>query len=645
MCGITGFWGPGFQAEEAEHILGRMTDAIRHRGPDDSGAWTDPEQGIALGHRRLSILDLTPTGHQPMTSRDGRYVIVFNGEIYNFAALRQRLADAGESFRGHSDTEVMLAAISSWGLKPAVRSFAGQFAFALWDRQSRTLHLVRDRLGEKPLYYGWMGDTLLLGSELKALRAHPSWRGSIDRNALTLYLRHGCVPAPYSIYEGVHKVEPATIVTIATGGQVASSRYWLLEDVVHYGMAHPLEGNDEAILDELERVLRSAIAEQMVADVPVGAFLSGGIDSTAVVALMQAESSRPVRTFTIGFRDIDYDEAVHARALARHMGTDHTELYVSPEQALAVIPLLPSMFDEPFADSSQIPTFLVAQLARQQVTVALSGDGGDELFGGYYRYFVGARLWPRLAPFPTWLRGAVASAARQVTPAGWDRLAGAVQRLTPGRPRLPRVGERIHKLAGVASAGNATDFYRRMVSHWQHPAEVVIGGRELETVSTASRSPAEAFPTVERMMYFDARGYLPDDILAKVDRATMAVSLESRAPLLDHRVVELGWRLPMSLKIRRGVGKVALRKVLFRHVPESLLDRPKMGFSVPIASWLRGPLKEWAGDLLAGPRIRSAGYFQPAPIARAWSEHLSGARNWEEPLWDALMFEAWREAL
>jgi len=449
MCGITGFWGPGFQPGNAEHILARMTDAIRHRGPDDRGSWTDPDRGIALGHRRLSILDLTPTGHQPMASGDGRYVVVFNGEIYNFAELRQRLADSGESFRGHSDTEVMLAAISRWGVEPAVRALAGQFAFALWDREEHALHLVRDRLGEKPLYYGWMGDTLLFGSELKALRAHPLWRGTIDRNALTTYLRHGCVPAPYSIYEGIRKVEPAAIVTVR-GRTASSARYWLLEDVIRAGMASPLGGSTESILDEVERELRNVTAQQMVADVPIGAFLSGGIDSAAIVALMQAQSTRPVRTFTIGFAEAAYNEAIHAKAIARHLGTDHTELYISPEEARGVIPRLPAMFDEPLADSSQIPTFLVAQLARRHVTVALSGDGGDELFGGYYRYFVGDRIWQKLAALPVWLRSAAAGAATSLSPASWDRLLGG-----SGRRRSSR------------EAGRSRRWRRRTRPSWQ----------------------------------------------------------------------------------------------------------------------------------------------------------------------------------
>jgi asparagine synthase (glutamine-hydrolysing) len=644
MCGIAGFWAPGFDRAAAEAILARMTDTLEHRGPDDSGVWLDEERGVALGHRRLSILDLSPAGHQPMASRDGRYVMVFNGEIYNFSALRTQLAAAGDTFRGHSDTEVMLAAISRWGLEAAVGSFAGQFAFAIWDRESGALHLVRDRMGEKPLYYAWMGTTLLFGSELKALRAHPAWRGEIDRGALTLYLRHACVPAPYTIYTGVHKVEPATIVSVTAPGRFSVARYWKLEAVALAGVADPLSGSDEEVVDQAEGLLRKVVAEQMVADVPLGAFLSGGVDSSAVVALMQAESSRPVRTFTIGFDDAAFDEAGHARAVARHLGTDHVELYVPGSDALAVIPRIPSMFDEPFGDASAVPTFLVAQLARQQVTVALSGDGGDELFGGYNRHFHGERIWRRIAPVPMALRRAAALGIRLVTPGMWDRLLGPASALTPKKSQIPHLGERMHRLAGVVPASSEADFYLRLASHFPDPASVVVGGHEPLTALT-SPNPVATLSHVEQMMYFDARTYLHDDVLTKVDRATLAVSLESRAPLLDHRMVELGWKIPLHLKVRGGVGKIALRRILDRHVPRELIERPKMGFGVPLAAWLRGPLRKWAGDLLSADRIRTAGFLVPGEVTKRWDEHLAGRRNWQDFLWDVLMFEAWRETI
>jgi asparagine synthase (glutamine-hydrolysing) len=644
MCGIAGFWGPGIGSHEAKRVLGDMTRSIRHRGPDADGMWVDADRGIALGHRRLSILDLTAEGSQPMASRDGRYVLIFNGEIYNFADIRERLTAAGESFRGRSDTEVMLAAISRWGLETAVREFAGMFAFALWDREKDTLHLVRDRLGEKPLYYGWMNGVLLFGSELKALRSHPAWHGSIDRHALTLFLRYNCVPAPYSIYEGVLKVEPASIVTVMQGGAARSSRYWLLEDVVERGLAHPMIGDEQNILDELERTLRRTIGEQMVADVPLGAFLSGGIDSSTVVALMQTQSNRPVRTFTIGFEETGYNEAIHAKAVARHLGTDHTELYVTPTEARAVIPRLPALYDEPFADSSQIPTCLIAELARRHVTVALSGDGGDELFGGYNRYFVGARLWRRLARVPVAVRKGAARGIRSLTPDAWGRLIGAADRVIPTRLRVAHPGDRIHKLAGVLACNSETEFYRSMASHWQNPSDVVIGGHESSSDVAGPITSSNAKTFVERMMYTDARTYLPDDVMVKVDRASMAVSLETRAPFLDHRVVELGWRVPLFMKLRGREGKWALRQILYRHVPRALLERPKMGFGVPIDSWLRGPLRDWAAALLDEERLRRERFFVPEAIAVKWREHLAGTRNWQYPLWDVLIFQQWLES-
>jgi asparagine synthase (glutamine-hydrolysing) len=621
-----------------------MTMTIRHRGPDDDGQWLDAEAGVALGHRRLSILDLSPQGHQPMLSVSGRYVIIYNGEVYNYAELGREEATRGTRFRGHSDTEIMLALIERFGLLEATKRFAGQFAFALWDRERRELNLVRDRIGEKPLYYGWMGSTLLFGSELKALRAHPDWRGEIDRDALALYCRYNYVPAPISIYSGVRKVEPASIVTIAADGQIRSERYWRLEEVVRAGLADPLTGPEPEILDRLAARLSATIGEEMLADVPLGAFLSGGIDSSTIVALMQAQSPRPVRTFTIGFSEAEYNEAEYARAVAKHLGTEHTELYVTPDEARAVIPRLPAIFDEPFGDASQIPTYLVSALARQHVTVALSGDGGDEMFGGYNRYFRGSRLWRGMAPVPAWIRRSVAQGIQSVSPTAWERVLGTAQRALPLRARVAQVGDRMHKLAGVLAAPSEAAMYRGMVSNWDPPEEVLRSGREGATLLMApSELPARA-GFVERMMYLDARTYLPDDIMVKVDRAGMAVSLESRAPFVDHRVVELAWRIPLSLKLRDGHGKWAIRRILDRHVPRELVERPKMGFGVPIDAWLRGPLKGWAASLLAPERLTREGYFDAARVGRAWDEHQTGRQNRQYPLWNLLMFQAWLEA-
>lgn len=643
MCGLAGFWAPGGLTADADGALTRMTTCIAHRGPDDAGTWIDAPAGIALGHRRLAVLDLSSEGHQPMSSPDGRYVIVYNGEIYNFATIRAELEAAGVRFRGHSDTEVMLAAFERWGLVDAVRRFAGMFAFALWDRRDQLLHLVRDRFGEKPLYYGWQRGTLLFGSELKSLRAHPAFHAGVDRDALTLYLRHNYVPAPRSIYEGISKVGIASIVTIDRAGAVSTSRYWELEQVIADGAASVLEGSDEELVDLVEARLRATIREEMIADVPLGAFLSGGIDSSTIVALMQVESRRPVKTFTIGFGEDAYNEAVYAKAVAKHLGTDHTELYVSAEQARDVIPRLPCMYDEPFGDSSQIPTYLVAHMARQHVTVALSGDGGDEAFGGYNRYFLGRRIWRTLAPLPVGVRRRVARAIHGVSPSNWGTVLGAAQSVLPSGMRVAHAGDRMHKLADVFASPSMADMYRSLVSHWHQPAAMVIGGSEPATLLDEAISGLGGLSDVERMMYWDARTYLPDDIMVKVDRAAMAVSLETRAPFLDHRVVELAWQMPLRMKLRDNTGKWAVRKVLERHVPTALVERPKMGFGVPIDQWLRGPLREWAGDLLDPARLAREGYLQPGPIQEKWNEHQSGGRNWQYLLWDVLMFQAWLE--
>ena len=647
MCGFAGLLGPPGAAEERLATARRMAATLVHRGPDDEGSWADPQGEVAFGFRRLSILDLTPEGHQPMTSPDGRYTVVFNGEIYDFAALREELERRGHRFRGHSDTEVLLAAIVEWGLEAALPRLWGMFAFALWDDRERALHLVRDRMGKKPLYFGWQGRTLLFGSELKALRAHPDFAAPIDRDALASYLRFCYVPAPRSIHRGIYKLAPAGWITLRPGrpGELPATRhYWHPATIALAGERDPSRLSDADAAGALEELLEDAVRLRCVADVPLGAFLSGGIDSSTVVALMQAQSARKVRTFTIGFNLAEYDESAHARAVAAHLGTDHTELQVTPEETRAVIPRLPALYDEPFADASQIPTFLVSQLARTQVTVALSGDGGDELFGGYHRYVTGTRLWSSLGRVPRRLRQGVVLAIEAVPPAAWDRVGWLADRALPAARRGLITGNRVHKLATVLGVPDLDAMYLRLVSTWPDPSSVVRDGGEPEGPLPWRGAAAALEAPAHRMMLLDLLGYLPDDILVKVDRASMGVSLEARAPLLDHRVAEFAWRLPVRQKIRGGEGKWLLRRVLERHVPRSLFERTKRGFGIPIDAWLRGPLRGWATDLLSEQRLKREGFFRPQPVQRALREHLDGARNRQFQLWTVLMFQAWREA-
>jgi asparagine synthase (glutamine-hydrolysing) len=582
-----------------------------------------------------------------MTSADGRYVIVFNGEVYNFNQLRTELAGLGHAFRGHSDTEVMLASICQWGIMEAVQRFNGMFAFGLWDRREQCLSLVRDRLGIKPLYYGWSGNVFLFGSELKALKGHPAFHAGIDRDALALYMRHNCIPAPYSIYTGFRKLLPGTILTLKGNDRPDEYpepvSYWSARQVVESGAAHPFEGSDQDAIGELDGLLRASIRERMIADVPLGAFLSGGIDSSAVVALMQAQSNRPVQTFTIGFHESGYDEAKNAKEVAQHLGTDHTELYVTSQEAQTVIPLLPSLFDEPFSDSSQIPTFLVSALARRHVTVSLSGDGGDELFGGYNRYSWAQKIARTAGWMPAVFRNIGSAALGRIPPAAWDGLLS--NQLIPPRWRVSEPGEKIRKISEILSARSPEAIYLDLVSHWKNPAAVVNGAAEPSTLVTRREDWALLLDFTAWMMYMDLVSYLPDDILVKLDRASMGVSLESRVPYLDdHRVVEFAWRLPLKMKIHNGQGKWLLRQVLYRYVPEKMVERPKKGFGIPIDAWLKGPLRAWAEALLDGQRLKDEGYFNPAPIRQKWQEHLAGKYNWQYHLWDVLMFQSWLEA-
>ncbi|GHC99656.1 asparagine synthetase B [Pseudorhodoferax aquiterrae] len=649
MCGIAGLVRMGQGHGALADIARAMGDAVRHRGPDDGREWLDSEHGVALAHRRLAIIDLSAAGAQPMVSASGRYAMVFNGEIYDHLELRDALAAEAKApaWRGHSDTESLLAAIEAWGLPQALQRASGMFAFALWDRHARNLQLVRDRMGEKPLYYGWAGRDFVFASELKALRAHPAFQGGIDRGSLCLLMRHNYIAGPRSIYQDVRKLQPGAILRLYGGNRPGDLPqpvpYWSLAQAIEQGRASPWQGAPAEAIDGLDRLLRGAVGRQMVADVPLGAFLSGGIDSSTVAALMQAQSSRPVKTFTIGFREPGYDEAGHALAVARHLGTEHTDLYVTPQDAIDVIPGLPKVYDEPFADPSQIPTWLVAQLARRHVTVSLSGDGGDELFGGYERYFLAQALWQRLQRVPEHLRAALARAVLALPVATLNRLFGLAGPLLPARARrYQNPGDKLHKLAQLLASMRPETVYRQLVSHWDAPDRLVLGGAQEPPTPLVGPMPA-AGSFIESMMALDSLSYLPDDILVKVDRAAMAHGLETRVPLLDHRVVEFAWRLPVSMKARPGHGKWVLRQVLARYVPERITDRPKMGFGVPIDAWLRGPLRPWAEALIDPVRLRREGFFDADAVHAKWREHLSGQRDWHYRLWNVLMFQAWWE--
>jgi asparagine synthase (glutamine-hydrolysing) len=646
MCGIAGFVGVQF-AQDRLSVQGAvvaMTDRIVRRGPDSDGHWVDLEAGVALGHRRLAIVELSDAGSQPMASHSGRFMVVYNGEIYNQDDLRAELAGQGlaPNWRGHSDTETMLACFEAWGVRATLTKLIGMFAFALWDRQERTLTLARDRLGEKPLYYGWQGKgagrSFLFGSELKALGAHPAFEGEIDRDSLALLMRYAYIPAPHSIYRNIRKLLPGTFATLDPGGgEPRLETYWSAAEVARRGVARPFAGSADEAVKALEDLLHDAVGRQMMADVPLGAFLSGGIDSSTVVSLMQAQSSRPVKTFSIGFHEKGYNEAEHAKAVAQHLGTDHTELYVTAREAMDVIPRLPQLYDEPFADHSQIPTFLVAQLARRDVTVSLSGDAGDELFAGYNRYQFFSSLWQRLRHVPKPLRSLAARAILAVPPARWNGLGN----ILPSRLRPSLLGDKLHKGAGVLASGNSDELYHSLISLWRTPEDLVLGTTGRASERLADDIDLDGLEEVERMMVFDLVGYLPDDILAKVDRAAMGVSLETRVPFLDHRVVEFAWSLPMEHKIRDGQTKWPLRQILYKHVPKALVERPKMGFALPNGEWLRGDLRAWADELLDPHNMAAEGYLAAGPITDAWDAHISGQVNLEYKLWPILMFQQW----
>lgn len=643
MCGFTGFLtkNASLSKSEMQNIAGRMLEKINHRGPDAGDVWQDPDAACVLGHRRLSIIDLSIEGAQPMASESGRYIISYNGEVYNFPDIRKECEDKGVTFRGRSDTEIMLAAIELWGLNQALQKFNGMFAFALWDRKERELHLARDRMGKKPLYIGWAGNVLVFGSELKALAAHPDFTKEIDRDALAVYLNYACMQAPHSIYKNIWQLPPAHRFSVRldalSPGQDLKEQfkpYWSHLEVLNQSRLNIREGiDDETAINEFEEVLSKCVGDRMMSDVPLGAFLSGGIDSSSVVALMQKQSTRPVKTYSIGFNEAGFDEAVYAKKVAEHLGTEHHELYLNGRDALDVIPHLSSMYDEPFGDSSAIPTYLVSKFARQDVTVALSGDGGDEMLGGYNRHFLGPKIKKATRGMPGFARKAMAGFMRSIPVSTYNKLL----------KNQPQIGTRIHKMADIFNLGKDEEIYYALVSPWLRTADIVKGAKALPIPLTQDEYQPEGLNFAEMMMYWDTISYLPNDILVKVDRASMAVSLEARAPLLDKRVYEFAWSMPHHMKIRESKGKWLLREVLARHVPRDLFERPKQGFAIPMAEWLRGDLQDWAETLLDEKAMEADGLLNTKAIQKIWNEHKQGRGNNDQRLWTVLMFQAWKE--
>lgn len=641
MCGIAGFvaFNRDQTAESMREIAMTQGDAIYHRGPDSGDVFVNQSLGVALAHRRLAIIDLSAAGYQPMVSSCGNYVIVYNGEIYNAEETRQELIARGIQFRGHSDTEVLLEACVAFGVEKAIQRFVGMFALAILDEKNQHLTIVRDRLGIKPLFYSFSDDHFIFGSELKALKAHPKCPTDIDYDGVAAYFRYQYIPTPHSVYQAVKKLPQGQMLEIDLNkpdARPTPKPFWSFHEKATYGKANQTTASDEQMIDEFDALLSDAVTRRMIADVPLGVFLSGGVDSSTVVALMQEASSTPIKTFSIGFEESKYNEAEYAAEIAKHLGTDHTELYVSPQQALDVIPKLTEMYDEPYADSSQIPTFLVSEMTRKHVTVALSGDGGDELFAGYTRYQTAEQIAGRIGKIPMPVRKALSSIWQTVPRGTWDSLFKVV----PKKRRPMYAGDKVHKFA-EAFTYDEDDFYKRLISIWNHPEEIAAHGKEADTLLTNSTLSSELPNLLDRMQYWDTMMYMPDDILTKVDRASMAVSLEVRVPLIDHRVVEYAWTLPRKFKVRDGMSKWILRQVLYRRVPRQLIERPKMGFAVPIDEWFRGPLKEWASDLLSPESIKRYGIVNPVPVERIWAEHLSGNRNWAALLWNVIMLQSW----
>ncbi|MBC8284597.1 MAG: asparagine synthase (glutamine-hydrolyzing) [Nitrospinae bacterium] len=651
MCGIVGFINStsNYSGQQLDGIINEMSRSLAHRGPDDQGSWVEPQAGLAIGHRRLSVLDLSKEGHQPMDSSSGRYCLIFNGEIYNFRQLRDELnkSNATVPWRGDSDTEVLLESIEYWGLEAAVKKCIGMFAFALWDKKNKLLHLVRDRLGIKPLYYSYANNLIIFASELKPFHYHPDFEREIDRNSLALLLQYNYIPTPFSIYKNVYKLKPGTILTFDSKNYNESFpnliSYWSMDQVVEQGLLNPFRESEANIVENLENLLRDSVKLRMISDVPLGAFLSGGIDSSLIVALMQEMGDQPVQTFTIGFSESEYNEADEAKKIAHHLGTNHTELYVSPRQALEVIPKLPQLYDEPFADSSQIPMYLVSELTRKKVTVSLSGDGGDEIFGGYNRYLWGHWAWSRIKRIPLWLRKLTAGGMGCLSPLSWDKIFKNLDFFIPDSYKVQNPGYKLQKFMELLEKNTPEELYGVMISHWKESTNLVNDVVQSPDLIKAGNL-WEAIPDFRhQMMYMDTVSCLPDDILTKVDRASMGVSLEARVPLLDHRVVEYAWRIPIEMNFKEGGNKRLLRKILYQYVPAHLIERPKMGFAVPLDDWLRGPLRDWAENFLNEERLLREGFLNPIPIRQRWKEHLSGKRNWQYSLWGVLMFQGWLE--
>jgi asparagine synthase (glutamine-hydrolysing) len=654
MCGIAGIFSYRINKDIKDRVK-HMTGKLQHRGPDDSGIWLDFESAIAIGHRRLSVIDTSNSGHQPMCSQCGQYIIAFNGEIYNHLSLRKELnkTDAYQKiegvankfkWKGRSDTETLLEYISKFGVNKALKASTGMFSFALWDCHNNTLTLARDRIGEKPLYYGWVGDFFIFCSELKAIQSLPEFNNPIDRGALALYFEHCTVPSPYSIYENIFKLDPGSFITLQKQDlkqkKVNQEKYWDFSNIAHNGIHNQIDNDIEAV-DKLNFLLQETISKQSVSDVPLGVFLSGGIDSSLVSALMQAQSNIPISTYTVGFDESGFDESNFASAVAKHLGTNHNELRVTANDALSVIPKLPELYDEPFADSSQVPTYLVCKAASRHVKVALSGDGGDELFGGYNRYLWGDRIWNKVGWMPQNLRKIIGLGIQSISTESWD----FIESYLPKGYRVAHMGSKAHKFSyRLRTVNNMNDLYRSLVTEWPKDMNPVIGANILATKLDDSNVIRDIAEEKHRMMLFDSITYLPDDILTKVDRASMGVSLETRAPLLDHNVAELAWRLPLHMKIRNGQGKWVLRQILYKHIPPRLIERPKAGFAIPIGEWLRGPLREWAELLLDDSRLDSEGFLNTKLVRKIWEEHLSKTSDWTVRIWTILMFQSWLES-